>query len=96
VLHLFAALAKKERALISTRTRQALSLAKARRMPSVTLGSMWHARAPWMPRIPKRTRTPLPIIREAQRAGARTLREIAEVLAGGEGGDPNHPYRVSS
>lgn len=36
VLHLFAALAEKERALMSTRTRQALSPAKAR---GVTLGN---------------------------------------------------------
>jgi DNA invertase Pin-like site-specific DNA recombinase len=36
VLHLFAALAEKERALVSTRTRQALSAAKAR---GVTLGN---------------------------------------------------------
>ena len=38
----------------------------------------------------------LPIIREAQKAGARTLREIAEVLTGGKGGDPNNRYRVSN
>src|SRR4029077_3732520 len=36
ILHLFAALAEKERALISTRTRQALSAAKAR---GVALGN---------------------------------------------------------
>src|SRR3981081_2028511 len=33
ILHLFAALAEKERALISTRTRQALAAAKARGVP---------------------------------------------------------------
>ena len=38
VLHLFAALAEKERALISTRTRQALSAAKAR-------GEQWYAQS---------------------------------------------------
>jgi len=83
VLHLFAALAEKERALISTRTRQALSAAKAR---GVSLGN---------PRLSEARRSAvgavkseadryaanvLPIIREAQKAGARTLREIAEAL----------------
>ena len=29
-------------------------------------------------------------------AGARTLREITEVLTGGKGGGPNNPYRVSN
>jgi DNA invertase Pin-like site-specific DNA recombinase len=83
VLHLFAALAEKERALISTRTRQALSAAKAR---GVALGN---------PRLHVARRSAvdvvkaeadryaanvLPVIREAQKAGARTLREIAEAL----------------
>src|SRR6516165_3800630 len=85
VLHLFAALAEKERALISTRTRQALSAAKARGVP---LGN---------PRLSEARRSAvgavkseanryaanvLPIIREAQKAGARTLRDIAEALNG--------------
>jgi DNA invertase Pin-like site-specific DNA recombinase len=83
VLHLFAALAEKERALISTRTRQALSAAKAR---GVSLGN---------PRLSEARRSAvgavksgaeryaanvLPIIREAQKAGARTLRDIADAL----------------
>lgn len=83
VLHLFAALAEKERALISTRTRQALSAAKAR---GITLGN---------PRLQVARKTAvetvkaeadryaanvLPIIREAQKAGASTLRQIADAL----------------
>jgi DNA invertase Pin-like site-specific DNA recombinase len=83
VLHLFAALAEKERALISTRTRQALAAAKVR---GVTLGS---------PKLPMARRSAvaaikaeadrhaanvLPIIREAQRAGAETLRDVADAL----------------
>jgi DNA invertase Pin-like site-specific DNA recombinase len=83
VLHLFAALAEKERALISTRTRQALEAAKAR---GVTLGSpkLHVARKSAMASIKagadKHAANILPIIKEAQRAGATTLRQIAQAL----------------
>jgi DNA invertase Pin-like site-specific DNA recombinase len=83
VLHLFAALAEKERALISTRTRQALSTAKAR---GVTLGNprLHKARVNAVEAVKaeadRYAANVIPIIREAQRAGARTLREIAEAL----------------
>lgn len=83
VLHLFAALAEKERALISTRTRQALTAAKAR---GVILGN---------PRLHVARKTAagvvtasayrfaanvIPLIREAQKAGATSLRDIAAAL----------------
>src|SRR5260221_8657867 len=83
VLHLFAALAEKERALISTRTRQALGAAKARGValgnPKLHLarrgaGSAVKAEAD------RYATNVLPIIREAQKAGATTLRQIAEAL----------------
>lgn len=83
VLHLFAALAEKERSLISARTRQALSAAKAR---GVTLGnpSLHTARKSAVKAVKaeadRYAANVLPIIREAQKAGARTLREIAEAL----------------
>jgi DNA invertase Pin-like site-specific DNA recombinase len=83
VLHLFAALAEKERALISTRTRQALSAAKAR---GVTLGNPKLAVARKSAVEAVKTEADryaanvLPIIREAQKAGASTLRQIAEAL----------------
>ena len=83
VVHRFAALAKKERALISTRTRQALSVAKAR---GVTLGNprlrVAHKRAVDAVKAEANrcAANVLPIIREAQKAGARTLREIAQAL----------------
>ncbi|MGY4399233.1 recombinase family protein [Bradyrhizobium sp. USDA 3315] len=83
VLHLFAALAEKERALISTRTRQALSAAKAR---GVTLGnpSLHVARKSAAEAVKseadRHAANVLPIIREAQKAGACTLRQIAEAL----------------
>src|SRR5437870_2448607 len=83
VLHLFAALAEKERSLISTRTRQALAAAKAR---GVTLGNpMLHvARKNAVETVTasadKFAANVLPIIREAQKAGAATLRDIAAAL----------------
>jgi DNA invertase Pin-like site-specific DNA recombinase len=83
VLHLFAALAEKERALISTRTRQALAAAKAR---GATLGNpkLHVARSSAVEAVKaeadRYAANILPIIREAQKAGATTLRQIAEAL----------------
>jgi DNA invertase Pin-like site-specific DNA recombinase len=83
ILHLFAALAEKERALISSRTRAALGAAKVR---GVKLGNpkLRQARKRALVAIrmgaDKHAANVLPIIREIQRAGARTLREIAEAL----------------
>jgi DNA invertase Pin-like site-specific DNA recombinase len=83
VLHLFAALAEKERSLISTRTRQALAAAQAR---GVTLGSpkLAQARQSAVTAIKasadQHAANVLPIIKEAQKAGATTLRAVAEAL----------------
>lgn len=83
VLHLFAALAEKERSLISTRTRQALAAAKAR---GVTLGSpkLSKARKSAVASIKagadQYAANVLPIIKEAQNAGATSLRAVAEAL----------------
>src|SRR5262245_32450683 len=83
ILHLFAALAEKERAMISRRTRAALAAAKAR---GVKLGSpkLRRARKSALEAVrasaERHAANVLPIIREAQRAGARTLREIAAAL----------------
>jgi DNA invertase Pin-like site-specific DNA recombinase len=83
VLHLFAALAEKERSLISVRTRQALAAAKAR---GVTLGSpkLEQARESAVVAVKaeanRHASNILPIIREAQKAGAMTLRAIAAAL----------------
>jgi DNA invertase Pin-like site-specific DNA recombinase len=83
VLHLHAALAEKERALIAKRTKDALAAAKAR---GVTLGgpNLPEAREIAQARIKahadQHAANVLPIIREAQRHGASTLRDIADAL----------------
>jgi DNA invertase Pin-like site-specific DNA recombinase len=83
ILHLFAALAEKERAMISTRTQAALRAAKAR---GVKLGGpkLNEARELAVAAIAaaadQHAANVLPIIRDIQRAGATTLRAIADAL----------------
>jgi DNA invertase Pin-like site-specific DNA recombinase len=83
ILHLFAALAEKERAMISTRTKAALAAAKAR---GVVLGG------PKLPEARERAvasikaladqhaANVLPMIREIRRSGATSLRQISDAL----------------
>jgi DNA invertase Pin-like site-specific DNA recombinase len=87
VLHLFAALAEKERSLISTRTRQALAAAKERgvilgnpRLSVARKSAVEAAKTVIKSNADRYANNVLPIIREAQKAGATTLRAIAEVL----------------
>jgi hypothetical protein len=83
ILHLFAALAKKERAMITTRTKAALAAAKAR---GVNLGGpkLAQARKVALETIgaaaDNHAANVLPIIREIRKAGATTLWEIADAL----------------
>ncbi len=83
ILHLFAALAEKERAMISTRTKAALAAAKAR---GVRLGGpkLAKARKSAVASIKaladQHAANVLPVIREIRRAGATSLRQIADAL----------------
>jgi DNA invertase Pin-like site-specific DNA recombinase len=87
ILNLFAALAEKERALIGVRTKAALAAVKAR---GVVLGNPKLAEARQAAHkaaaaaneaaAEQRAANVLPIIRQIKRAGARTLREIADAL----------------
>ncbi len=83
ILHLFAALAEKERALISTRTKAALAAAKAR---GVVLGGpkLAKARKQAIASIKEAANhhaaNVRPIIREIQRSGITSLHQIAAAL----------------
>ena len=83
ILHFFAALAEKERAMIATRTRDALARAKAR---GVKLGGpkLAEARkaavAATEATAARNAANVLPLIREIQRAGAVSLHQIAASL----------------
>jgi len=85
MLHLFAALAEKERKVISERTKAALGAAKAR---GQTLGNprLEEARAvanaALVAGADAFAETVAPAIRAAQATGAKTLREIAAALDG--------------
>jgi len=83
VLHLYAALAEKERALISQRTKAALKAAKSRgtRLGNPKLGQIrGGGPASLKAEADRFAANVLPIIREAQKAGARSLRAIAQAL----------------
>ena len=83
ILHLFAALAQKERAMISSRTKAALVAAKAR---GVTLGNpkIKQARRAAIASIrasaDQHAATVLPVIRDIKRAGVTSLHKIADAL----------------
>ena len=83
ILHLFAALAEKERSMIAGRTKAALAAAKAR---GVKLGGPKLAEAREVAAVSikaladRHAANVLPIIRELQRTGATSLRQIADAL----------------
>jgi DNA invertase Pin-like site-specific DNA recombinase len=83
ILHLFAALAEKERTMIGARTKAAPAAAKAR---GVKLGGpkLAQARKVALATIEaaadNHAANVLPVIREIRKAGPTTLREIADAL----------------
>lgn len=83
ILHLFAALGEKERKLIASRTKAALAVKKAQ---GAVLGGPRLREARKASKVvvvanaDRHAANILPIIRAVQKAGATTLREIAEAL----------------
>jgi DNA invertase Pin-like site-specific DNA recombinase len=83
ILHLLAALAEKERAVIATRTKAALAAPKAR---GVKLGepklatARKHAVQALKTAADRHAANVIPVINEVRKAGATTLREIADAL----------------
>jgi DNA invertase Pin-like site-specific DNA recombinase len=83
ILHLFAALAEKERAMIATRTKAALAAAKARgvKLGGPKLAEAREAATASLKALADRNASNvLPIIRERQRTGAASLHQIADAL----------------
>ena len=84
VLHLYAALAEKERALIAARTREALARRKARGLPLGNVASLAtaHVKGAEANRTAADAfaRNVLPVIREIQKSGVRSFRAIAAAL----------------
>ena len=84
MLHLWAALAEKERNVIAQRTRDALAQAKANGKQLGNRTNLAEAQAIGRQVVAdqaqQRAENILPVIREIQGAGCSTLREIAEVL----------------
>jgi DNA invertase Pin-like site-specific DNA recombinase len=83
VLHLFAALAEKERALISSRTKSALAAAKARGValgnPNINAARSQAVKA-LKAEADRAAGNVAPIIADIRRTGATTLRQIADAL----------------
>ena len=83
MIHLFAALAEKERALISQRTKAALSAAKARGQklgnPHIEAAREAGTKA-LKANADRHAANVLPIIEEIRKSGAKTLRAIADAL----------------